>query len=70
MSRTVDPLGDARTVLQRVHIENPSARPDTEDAAMRVALALRYLAMAYHGLGIASDDGTGHCEVYRRGGGQ
>lgn len=64
-TRCVDPLADARKVLQLVKIESPSARTDTEDAANRVALALRYLDMAYFGLGIATDDGTGHCEVYR-----
>jgi hypothetical protein len=64
-TRCVDPLADARTVLQNVRIENPSARPDTEDAANRVALALRYLDMAYFGLGVSTDDGTGHSEVYR-----
>jgi hypothetical protein len=44
-SACVDPLGDAITVLSNVRIENPSARPDTEDAANRVALALDYLRM-------------------------
>lgn len=40
-----DPLGDAITVLEHVRIEMPSARPDTEDAANRVNLALDYLRM-------------------------
>ena len=53
MSGCVDPLADAITVLRSVKIENPSARPDTEDAQIRVDLALSYLAM------ISSDDGSG-----------
>jgi hypothetical protein len=46
VSATTDPLGDAITVLVNVRIENPSARPDTEDAQNRVALALEYLRLA------------------------
>jgi hypothetical protein len=40
-----DPLGDAITVLENVKLEDPSARMDTEDAQMRVNLALDYLRM-------------------------
>lgn len=40
-----DPLEAAITVLSHVKIEEPSSRMDTEDAAMRVALALDYLRM-------------------------
>lgn len=44
-NRCTDPLRDAITVLENVKIEDPSARPDTEDAANRVTLALSYLRM-------------------------
>jgi hypothetical protein len=46
ITRCVDPLGDARKALLGVKINDPSARPDTEDAANRVALAIEYLRMA------------------------
>jgi hypothetical protein len=40
-----DLLGSAITVLENVNLEDPSARMDTEDAHMRVNLALDYLRM-------------------------
>jgi hypothetical protein len=64
--RSRDPLADAITVLENVRIENPSERRDTEDAANRVATALIYLRMAYHGYGVVADDGTGHDDIYRK----